>query len=240
MIVSTIDESQRKAAKVAGLLYIITFATVVYANFGIHDRLNVAGNAAATAQKILAHETLFRIGIACDLIYSVGLVALLTALYVILKPVSPGLALLSTLWKLVYAVAWLVMSLQFLDALRLVHGAEYLRVFEPERLQALAKLYLAARFDRYYGGLLFYALGGTVASYLFLKSRFIPRVLAAAGVIAFAWCAFCAFVFFIFPGFTKLVNLWWFDTPMGLFELALSFWLLFKGLSPSATAEATA
>jgi hypothetical protein len=26
------------------------------------------------------------------------------------------------------------------------------------------------------------------------------------------------------------VNLWWFDSPMAVFELVLSFWLLFKGL----------
>ena len=225
-----IDDSQRKAAKAAGLLYILTFAIVVYSNFAIHDRLNVAGNANATAQKILTNERLFRIGVACDLLYSVGLVALLAAFYVVLKPVSPGLALLSTLWKLVYAVAWLVMSLQLFDALRLMHGADYLHVFEPERLNALAKLYLAARFDRYYGGLLFYALGGTVSSYLLYKSRYIPKAFAAAGVLALAWCTFCTFVFFIFPGFTKLVNLWWFDTPMGLFEIALGFWLMFKGL----------
>jgi len=35
----------------------------------------------------------------------------------------------------------------------------------------------------------------------------------------------------------KAVNLWWFDTPMGIFEMALSFWLLFKGLPPSGIAE---
>jgi hypothetical protein len=29
-----------------------------------------------------------------------------------------------------------------------------------------------------------------------------------------------------------VVNLWWFDSPMGIFEMALSFWLLFKGLRP--------
>jgi len=63
MTTSTIDESQRKAAKVAGLAYLITFATVVYVNFGIHDRLIGAGNA-ETARNILAHERLFRIGIA--------------------------------------------------------------------------------------------------------------------------------------------------------------------------------
>jgi hypothetical protein len=43
--------------------YLITFATVVYVNFGIHGRL-IAGNNAETARNILAHERLFRIGIA--------------------------------------------------------------------------------------------------------------------------------------------------------------------------------
>jgi hypothetical protein len=232
MIAGTITESQRKAAKVAGITYLITFVAVVYANFGIHDRLNVTGDAAGTARAILAHEQLFRIGIACDLIYSIGIVALLTAFYVILEPVSRPLALLGTLWKLVYALAWVVMSLQFFDALRLVKGGTYLNVFERDRLQALAKLYLSARFDRYYGGLLFYALGATVCAWLLFQSHYIPRALAAVGVVSYAWCAVCAFVFLAYPDFSKVVNLWWFDTPMGLFEIVLSFWFLFKGLKP--------
>jgi hypothetical protein len=41
-------------------------------------------------------------------------------------------------------------------------------------------------------------------------------------------------IFYIFPNFAKVLNLWWFDTPMGLFDIALSFWLLFRGLRPSA------
>jgi hypothetical protein len=45
---------------------------------------------------------------------------------------------------------------------------------------------------------------------------------------------------FINPGFDKMVGLGWFDSPMGLFEIALSFWLLFKGLKPSGTVEALA
>ena len=63
MTVNPLDESQRKAARVAGLAYLITFATVVYVNFGIHDRLIVQNNA-ETVRNILAHERLFRIGIA--------------------------------------------------------------------------------------------------------------------------------------------------------------------------------
>jgi hypothetical protein len=240
MIISTIDESQRKAAKVAGVSCLFAMATVVFANLGIHDRLNVAGNAAETARNILAHERLFRLGIACDLIYCASVVVLLTALYVILKPVNRGLALVAAFWRLVYALTWVVIALNLFDALRLLGSPNYLRVFEADRLQALAKLSIGRGFDVYYAGLLFYALASTVCSYLWLKSNYIPRALAAWGVISSAWCAACTFVFFIFPNFTEFVNLWWFDTPMGLFEMAMSVWLLLKGLQPGDRATAGA
>ena len=226
----TIEPAQQTAAKVAGSAYLITFAAVVYVNFGIHDRLIVEGNAAETARNILAHERLFRIGIAGDLIYCAGVVVLLTALYVILKPVNRGLALLAAFWRLVWVLMWLVMTLNLFDALRLLRGADYLRAFEADRLQALARLCLGTRFDYYYVGLLFGALASTVCGYLWFKSRYIPRALAAFGVISSAFCVACTFVFYIFPNFDKIANLWWFDSPMGIFDIALSFWVLFKGI----------
>jgi hypothetical protein len=234
MTIYPIDESQRKGARVAGFAYLVTFATVVYVNFGIHDRLIVANNAAETARNILAHARLFRIGIVSDLLYCAGVIVLLTALYVILKPVNQALALLAAFWRLVWVLMWLVMTLNLFDALRLLGGADYLRAFEEERLQALARLYLGTRFDYYYVGLLFGALASTVCGYLWFKSRYIPRALAAFGVISSASCVACTLVFYIFPNFHRIVNLWWFDTPMGIFDIATSFWLLFKGLRPSA------
>jgi len=147
MPIYTIDESQRKAAKVAGIAYLITFATVVYFNFGIHDRLIVANNTAETARSILAHERLFRIGIAGDLIYCAGIVVLLTALYVILESVSCGLALLAALWRLVWVLMWLAMTLNLFDALRLIRGTDYSPAFEADRLQALARFDLGTGFE---------------------------------------------------------------------------------------------
>ncbi len=236
-----INDSQRQAAKVAGLSYLITFATVVYVNFGIHDRLMVDNNAAETARNILAHEQIFRIGIVGDLIYCVGVVALLTALYVILKPVNRGLALLAAFWRLVWVLVWLLMTLNLFDALRLIHGAHELRAFDPDHLQALATLYLGMRFDYYYVGLLFGAAASTVCGYLWLKSRYVPRSLAAFGLISSAFCVACTLVFYIFPDFDKMVNLWWFDMPMGIFDIVISLWLLFKGLrQPEVVEPATA
>ncbi len=235
MTIGTIDNSQRTAAKVAGWSGLLTFAIVVFGNYVLLNPLTVPENAAATAQNIVAHETQFRITVVCFLTYSLGVVVLLSALYVILKPVNPGLALVGALSRLVFALLWLLSPLNLLSTLRLLSNANYLQVFEPDRLQALARLHLGASFDDYYVGLPFFGLAATVCAWLWLKSNYIPRGLSVFGVIASAWCVLCAFIFLIFPHFNKIVNDYIFDSPMAIFELIVSIWLLFKGLRPSTT-----
>lgn len=237
MTISTIDESQRKAARVAGFAFLFAMAIVVLANYGISFRLLVPGNAVDTARNIMANETLFRINIACDLIYAVTVVVLLAALYVILKPVNRNLALVAAFCRLVFALMWDVAALNMLGALRLLGDAAYLPVFKADQLQTLARLHLVSSYDAYYVGLPFWTLASTVCSYLWFKSRYIPRALAAFGVISSAWCVFCAFAFIVFPNFKNTVHPGWFDMPMAIFEMALGFWLLLKGLRPSGTTE---
>ena len=232
MTIDNIDDSQRTAAKVAGWSGLITFAVVVVGNYVLLNPLFVPADAARTAQNILAHQTQFRIAAVCFLIYAVGVVVLLSALYVILKPVNPGLALVGALFRLVFALLWLLSPLNLLGALRLLGNARYLQVFEPDRLQALARFHLGSGFDDYYLGLPFFGLAATVCAWLWLKSKYIPKGLAIFGVIASAWCVFCALIYLIFPTFNQIVNDYIFDSPMALFELAVSFWLLFKGLKP--------
>jgi hypothetical protein len=240
MTISTIDNSQHTAAKVAGWSGLLTFAIVVFGNYVLLNPLSVPGNAAATAQNIVAHETQFRVTVVCFLTYSLGVVVLLSALYVILKPVNPGLALVGALSRFVFALLWLLSPLNLLSALRLLSNANYLQVFEPDRLQAMARLHLGASFDDYYVGLPFFGLAATICAWLWLKSNYIPKGLAIFGVISSAWCVLCAFIFLIFPHFNKVVNDYIFDTPMALFELIVSFWLLFKGLKPAEPNETQA
>ena len=222
--------SLRRAARVAGLAYLATFVIVVAANFGIHERLIVTGDAAATARLILAHETLFRVAVVSDVVYCGGVVVLIAALYVLLAHVDRLVALLAALWRFLFVLMWALMTIRCLEALRLLSGARYLQALEPERLQALARLYLSSRSDMYYGGVLYFALASTSVAYLLLKSGYVPRVLAQLGLAASAWCALCAVAYLVTPDFATVVNLWWFDTPMGLFELAVGALLLFRGL----------
>ena len=232
---SAIDESERKAARVAGITLLFAIAIVVLANYGIAFRLIVPGDAAGTARNIIAHETLFRINIASNLIYVMNVAVLLAALYVVLKPVNRGLALFAAFCRLVYALMWSVTALNMLGALRLLGDSAYLSVFEADQLRTLARLHISI--DAYYVGLPFWGLASTVCSYLWFRSRYIPRALAAFGMIASVWCVVCAFAFIVFPRFEATVNAYWFDMPLVILETALGFWLLFKGLSPSATTE---
>ena len=234
---NNIDNSQRTAAKVAGIAGLFTFAIVVFGNFVLLNPLVVPRNAADTARNILAHETQFRAALTCFIAYGIGTIVLATALYVVLAPVNRGLALAGALFRVAFAMCWLVAPLNGLGALRFLGDVPYLKILEPDRLQVLARVQLAGSFDDYYVGLPFFGLAATVCAWLWLKSSYIPRGLSIYGVIGSAWCVFCAFVYLIFPHFNKIVNDWWFDFPMAIFELVVSFWLLFKGLRPKIENE---
>ena len=142
MTIGTIDKSQRKAAKVVGFSYLFALPPAIFAEFYVLGRLIVYNNAVDTARNILAHERLFRLGTASNLMVFAIDIVLITALYVVLKPVSRNLALLAAFWGLVETAIFVVTLLNDLEALRLLSsGADYLRVFEPDRLQALARLF---------------------------------------------------------------------------------------------------
>lgn len=235
MTTDKIANSQRTAAKIVGVAGLFAFVLVVFGNYVLLEPLLVPRNAGDTARNILAHQTQFRLALMCFITYGMGAIILLTALYVVLAPVNRGLALAGALFRLVFAMLWLIAPLNSLAALRLLRDANYLNVFEPDRLQALARVQLAGSFDDYYVGLPFFGFAATLCAWLWFRSNYIPKALALFGVIASAWCVFCAVVYLIFPNFNKLVNDYVFDSPMALFELAVSVWLLIKGLKPAAS-----
>ena len=222
-----------RAARVAGFAFLFALILVMVANYGISFRLIVPGNAEETARNIMANETLFRINIACDLVYVLTIVVLLSALYIVLKPVNQVLALVAAFCRLVLALMWIVTALNMFGALRLLGDAAYLPVFKADQLQTLARLHLTASYDAYYVGLPFWGLASTICSYLWFRSKNIPRLLAAYGVISSAWCVICGFAYLIFPNFENTVGRSWFDVPLVIFEMAVGLWLLIKGSGKS-------
>jgi hypothetical protein len=235
--VAKLDKSLRNAAKVVGFTYLFSMATAVFAEFYIRSELINYDDAAKTAANIIAHEHFFRLGIACDLLAVISDVALITALYVILRTVNRNLALVALCWRLMETSIHTVMTLDSFNALRLLSGASYLQVFEANRLHALARLSIGSQNAAFNVSFLFLGAGSTVFAYLWFKSNYIPRALAAWGVFASVVVLICNFAFIIFPDLADSLSPGCF-VPIFIFEVAMGFLLLLRGLNSSAAPRA--
>lgn len=229
----TANESQRKAARVVGLTYLGALAPAIFAEFYVRGQLVVSSDAAQTALNIVTHERLFRLGIASNLVVFALDVALITSLYVVLESVNRGLALMALGWGLIETAILVVATLSDFDVLRILSGAEYLKAFELNRLDVLARLSVGAHGAAYGVGLVLAGLRSTIFCYLWLESRFIPRALALFGVLASLLMGVCSFSFIIAPELEKVVPVAIYGGPIFLFELAIGLWLVFKGLPDS-------
>jgi len=229
----TIDGAQRKAATVVGWAYLLALPPAIFAEFYVRAHLIVSGDAAQTARNIVAHERLFRLGIAGNLAVFAIDIALITALYMVLNPIHRSLALLALGWGLVETAILVVATLSDFNVLRILSGAEYLNVFELDRLQTLARLSVGTHADVYNVGLVFAGLRSTTFCYLWFKSGFIPRALAVSGVLASFLMGVCAYSFIIFSELAAIVPVGIYGGPIFLFELTMGVWLVFRGLPRS-------
>ncbi|MBV8201686.1 MAG: DUF4386 domain-containing protein [Acidobacteria bacterium] len=228
------DRSRQSAARAAGLAFLLS-TPIVLAQYTIEGRVIVPGDAAATARNIAAHEGLYRVGTLAYVLYGLGCLALIAALYLALRAIRPGLALFAAVARLPYAAVWLLLAIDRFSALRLVTRPEYGNALGAGAMQQLARLFLSG-LDVYYVGLPFYGIAASICGYLWLISRTIPRLLAIATLLASLWCAACAFTYLVLPSFSAVVALSWFDVPSLLVDLMLSVWLLVRGVAPAPSA----
>ena len=222
-----LEPAQYTAAKLVGFLYIFTNATAIVA-FSARGKLMVPHDAVQTATRIAASERLFRIGIATELITVVGVIILLWALYVVLKPINKDVALLGAFLRLAENFVLAYITVQEFAALAVLKGPASLQAFGAPQLQGLSDIFLRVYGDAFNIGFLFLGLGSAVFSYLWWKSRYIPRALAAWGMFASSVMAVMSLALIVFPGVSVMGMTYM--MPMGLYEFGLGFWLLIKGI----------
>lgn len=232
MAIRIVDDSQRSAARVAGIAYLLLNATGIFGEVFVRAKLVDYNDAAATARNIASHETLFRLGVVSELLTLAVVVVLIASLYVILKPVNRSLALIATIWRIVEVAMFAGLSLASLDVLRILSGASYLGAFRVDQLQALARLAIGTHPTGYTASFVFLGLGTGLFSYLWFKSNYIPKVLAGWGIFASAFMASSCLLLIAFPALGKALYPAYM-LPMGIFEISMGFWLSIKGLNPS-------
>ncbi len=226
-MIDTTWPSQARAARIAGALYLVQMATAIFGESFVRGSLIVPGDATRTAENIIESERLFRVGIATDILTYVAVLSLVWALYVLLRPVNRNLALLAVLLRLLELATHLAATLFSLVAVTYLGGADHLKSFEPAQLHSLARVAITAQATGLSVGFMLVGLGSSVFAYLLLKSRDVPRVLAAWGIFSSLLLAAYAITFIVYPPLTSIWIAWM--IPMGIYEIGLGFWLLIKG-----------
>lgn len=231
------DVSQRTAAIAAGIS-IVLMAVVAGFSFGfVLDSLVVSGDAAATAANILASETLFRAGLFGWIVILILDVIVAWALYVILKRANTSLSLLAAWFRLVYAALLGVSLLSFVIVLLLISGADYLKVFEADQLQALVLLFINAFDGMWRIGLVVFGCHLLLLGYLVYQSGYIPKIIGFLLLIASLGYLIDNLGTLLLPDYTDYIatiNLV-FMLPMIVGEVGLGLWLLIKGGKDAAS-----
>lgn len=235
-----IERAQRSAAKIFAVTYLLSIAIIMVAFSRFYAPYLVWENGEETARHFLHHEEAIRIYLAGAFLHGVGMIVLLTALYVLLRPVNRGMALCAAFSRLIYAAFWFIFVLDMLGALRFLAGAGALQGFGPDGLAALAGAQLDAGRDAYYIGLVFNGLGSALFAWVLFQSRYIPRPLAWWGILSAVYEGFCGFSYLLYPRFGGMHSANWYELPPMTFDLLLCFWLLFRRLKSPETALAPA
>ena len=215
-------------ARIAGLAYVITILLGVFSVNFIASALIVPGDSAATFRNIAANESLFRIGIASEILMYVLVILLAFSLYVVLKSFDKYLAMLALLWRVAESIigcATIVIS-GLIPLLLLNDGA----VFEQTQLNTLVSLFLKVRGSGLDIVLIFIGMGGTIFCYLFFKSKIVPRVLAIWGILTYLSMLILSFTSILYPHLSETFKMIIY-APGGLFELLFGLWLLIKGVN---------
>ncbi len=222
----------QKTARLAGLLYFIYMVCHVLADVIGRSKIIVYGDAAATAQNIMASTGQFQLGFMLDLIAAILFLLTAWALYRLLKPVNEHLALLFLLLNLGGVVIQCASDLFLPASQLLLSGADYAKVFQADQLQALAMSYLYLYKNGFMIAQIFYGAWLLPLGYVVYKSGFLPRILGIVLMIHCCTWLMTSLQFFLFPGFTAITYVSW---PLGFMaEFGLTVWLLIKGAKGAA------
>ncbi len=214
-------------ARVAGFAYLVTLLLGIFSVNLVAAKLLIPGDIAATISNIMTSGWLFRIGVASEILMYALVILLAHALYVVLKSVNRNLALLALLWRVAEAIVGSALTVVsgILPLLLLDTG----EALDTNQLYPIIEALLTVRGSGLDVVLTFIGFGGTIFCYLFWKSRFVPRILAAWGILTYLTMLIISMSSLLttIDESTKLM----FYAPGGMFEIIIGLWLLLKGVT---------
>ena len=232
------DQLNRNA-RIAGLVYPLMGLPAVFSYQYVPHKLIIQGDSSATAQRIMASESLFRLGIVSELVSVTAFLFLARALYRLLKDVDRSNA------SLMLTLVAVSVPLSFANVLNETAVLALLRptgtfafAFTEVQRQAAITMFLTVHMDGLRLAAIFWGLWLFPFGALVMRSGFLPKILGVLLILAcFGWITDTA-VWLLVPRYTNVV-----DTIAsvigGIGEFPISLWLLFVGVRPQRTANSS-
>jgi hypothetical protein len=231
------ESSPRLQARLAGVCYLITIGAGAFDHLFVGAKLIVPGDAAATANNILASASLYRLAFALDMIPVYAVVTVL--FYQLFRPVNQSLSLLAAFSSLLGGAVGSGAGVFQLAPLVILGDTPGVGGLGIEQRQALAMMFLKLHESGFTISLMFFGFYCLLLGWLIIASTFMPRavgVLLVVGGLAYMTYSFADFVSpHLAAGFAS-----WPLLLGTLGEVALTLWLLVVGLNASRWREQAA
>jgi hypothetical protein len=228
------ETSIRRMARLAGLAYVIYTVAGLYMNFGPVPGIGTLSAAGAEAHSLTFP---FRTGLLAEIVMYTFVGVSAAAMYVVLKPISQGGALVAAFCRLIESALGATFIIFKYAAFAALMNPELAPGFSGEERGALVTLLRDVYGSTVYFLLIPMAVGGVIFFALFFRSRFIPRWLAAWGVLTYLVIGSLAALIVLYPDLREHVML--FFLPGALFEWVAALWLLLAGINTRHWAEKT-
>lgn len=226
-------EPSKKTARTAGALYLFVVITGPILLIYIPNKLFVAGDATATTQNILAHETLFRLNILLGIFSNLAFMGAVLYLYKLLRHVGQDLAVAMVL------LIFTVMPLSFFGSanefavLKLLKEGGLSPVFNQPHVNALLMLPLTLDNKQTLVWEMFWGLWLLPLGLLVYRSGFIAKFIGVWLLLnGIAYMAL-SFTGILLPDYVPLLDKM--TTPALFGEVVLMLWLLIVGVRPART-----
>jgi len=227
--------SPRRWARLAGGLYLITIITGVFAEMFARGALIVRDDPSTTAANILAHESLYRLGLGADLVMLGAYIAVTSLFYQLFKPAGRSTALAAAFFSLIGIAVLAANSLNHIAPLLLLGNERFLSAFTPDQLQGLALIALKLHARGYLIAGVFFGIYCVMIGCLAFRSGFVPRTLGALMAVGGLGYLIDSFAFFLSPALSA--SLPGLSMLGGIAELVLSLWLVAVGVDASRWAQ---
>jgi len=212
-------------ARIAGFLYLLMIPLGIFGILYVPFTLIVLGDAAATANNILANESLFRLSILSALIIQLDQILLVLVLYKLLNNVNKIHALLMVVFALAAVPIAMLNELNHFAVLLLLNGADYLTLFGANHLHSQVMFFLDLHEHGIFVAQLFWGLWLFPMGYLVFKSGFLPGIIGILLMIGCFGYLIDSIIFFLYPEFDVTLSSFTF-----IGELLLPLWLVIKGV----------